>query len=175
MLESVKLRVRQVSLGHRKIGSELTNEHLEELLENGRNLRKSNAYPIECRVMLNHVWKMSKKQIETINRNRKRIQHEGTLPPSVPVEVINPYQSHPDFYSAIIPHDGITRAGYVKEIWIQSHTSELVEIGNQSYNIIDPYAHDTEQWIQGFILYPDNLVKLLPSQKIVVKYFHRSE
>ena len=174
MLESRKLRVRAVNLGHRKIGSELTNEHLEELLENGRNLRKSNAYPIKCEVKLNRVWKDSKHNIETIRQRREKEEQEGTLPPSVPIEPSR-YIKHWTPYPAIIPDGGITKQGYVREVWIQSYASKSVEIDNQSYDIIDPYVHDTEQWIQGFILGPNGLVKLLPSQRIIVKYFHRSE
>ena len=52
MLESRKLRVTGVGLGRRWISTDLSNEHLERCLKNGRNLRKSNAYPIKCRVTL---------------------------------------------------------------------------------------------------------------------------
>lgn len=174
MLELRKLRVREVNLGHRKIGSELTNEYLEKLLENGRNLRKSNAYPIKCEVKLNRIWKDSKHNIETTRQRREQRAQKGTLPPSVPIEPSH-YIHHWNPYPAIIPDGGITKQGYVREVWIQSHISKSVEIDNQSYDLIDPYVHDTEQWIQGFILDSDGLVKLLPSQRIVVKYFHRSK
>ena len=161
---------RQVNLGLRKVTYGDNNETLEKGLAFGRNLRKSNAYPIKCRVILNRVWKMSKEQIETINRNRKKMQQEGTLPPSVPVEVMTPYQSHWDPYPAIIPDGGISKDGYVKEVWIESY-AESTEIDNQPYKVTDPYAHDSEQWIQGFELAND--VFLLPHSKIVVKYYHK--
>ena len=45
----------------------------------------------------------------------------------------------------------------------------IIEIDNQHYGLIDPYAHNIEQWIQGFEL--DNVIQLLPSPKIVVKYY----
>ena len=89
---------------------------------------------------------------------------------SVPVKEWDPYQSHRDFFSARIPRDGITKDGYVKEVWIKSY-SKSIEIDNQSYTVTDPYAHDSEQWIQGFEL-ADN-VFLLPHSKIVVKYYHK--
>ena len=161
---------KEVNLGLRKTNYRDNNETLEKNLKVGRNLRKSNDYPIKCRVILNRVWKMSKEQIETINRNRKKWQQEGTLPPSVPVKEWDPYQSHRDFFSARIPRDGITKDGYVKEVWIKSY-SKSIEIDNQSYTVTDPYAHDSEQWIQGFEL-ADN-VFLLPHSKIVVKYYHK--
>ena len=45
-------------MGHRKIGTDLSNEHLEQLLENGRNIRKSKAYPIKCRLKLDRFWRI---------------------------------------------------------------------------------------------------------------------
>ena len=40
------------------------------------------------------------------------------------------------------------------------------------YDVIDSYVHDTEQWIQGFMLGDLTiLIDLLPSPKIVVKYY----
>ena len=161
---------KEVNLGLRKTNYRDNNETLEKHLAVGRNLRKSNTYPIKCRVILNRVWKMSKEQIETINRNRKKMKQEGTLPPSVPVKEWDPYQSHWDPYPAIIPRDGITKEGYVKEVWIKSY-GDSIEIDNQSYTITDPYAHDSEKWIQGFMLESD--VFLLPHSKIVVKYYHK--
>ena len=174
MLNSTRTYTREVNLGHRKVSSEINNEHLEELLENGRNLRKSNNYPINCRVQLNRVWRMSNEQIETINRNRKRYAQEGTLPPKVPLEVSDPYHRHWDPYFAMIPNGGISKRGYVKEVWIEYYI-DSIKIGNQSYDVIDPYVHDTEQWIQGFMLDATDLIKLLPSPKIVVRYFRKSE
>ena len=55
MLESI--HTRGVSLGHRKFQPIITNEEvLEEKLELGRNFRKSNSYPIYCRMKLNTVY-----------------------------------------------------------------------------------------------------------------------
>ena len=71
-------------------------------------------------------------------------------------------------YFAIIPTDGITRKGYVKEVWVEALTKPI-EIDNQHYELMDPYVHDIEQWIKGFEL--DNVIQLLPSPKIVVKYY----
>lgn len=155
-----RLITTQVNMGHRKIDSELSNKHLENLLENGRNLRKSKNFPIKCRLMLNRVWKMSEAQCETIRRNT------GSLP-------IHPYQEHwyPRF--TIIPTDGITRRGYVKEVWIEVF-AKSIEVDNQHYDLIDPYVHDIEQWIQGFMLDPTDSIQLLPSRKIVVKYYRPS-
>ena len=152
-----RLITTQVNMGHRKIDSELSNKHLEKLLENGRNFRKSKNFPIKCRLMLNRVWRMSEAQCETIRRNT------GSLP-------IYPYQEHwyPRF--AIIPTDGITRRGYVKEVWVKALTKPI-EIDNQDYNLIEPYIHDAAQWIQGFMLDSSDLIQLLPSPKIVVKYY----
>ena len=147
-------------MGHRKIGADLSNAHLEQLLENGRNLRKSKAYPIKCRLKLNRFWRMSNAQCETIRRNT------GSLP-------IYPYQEHWQPYFAIIPTDGITRRGYVKEVWVETYVKSI-EVDDQHYDLIDPYVHDTEQCIQGFMLDPNDLIQLLPSPKIVVKYYHPS-
>ena len=148
----------EVNMGHRKIGDELSNEHLEKLLEKGRNLRKSKDLPITCRMILNRVWRMSETQCETIRRNT------GSLP-------IYPYQEHWYPHFAIIPTDGITRRGYVKEVWVEAYIKSI-EVDNQHYDLIDPYVHDTEQWIRGFEL--DNVIQLLPSPKIVVKYYRPS-
>ncbi len=149
----------QVNMGHRKVAAELSEERLEKFLENGRKLKRSKAYPIKCRLKLNRVWKMSEEQCETILRNT------GSPP-------IYPYQHRWSPYVAIIPTGGITRRGYVKEVWIEDYTKSI-EIDNQHYELIDPYVHDTEQWIQGFMLDSTDLIKLLPSPKIVVKYFRR--
>ena len=86
------------------------------------------------------------------------------------------YQRHWHPHYAIIPTDGITRRGYVKEVWVEAFTKSI-EIDNQHYDLIDPYLsaiHDTEQWIEGFEL--DNVIQhaLLPSPKIVVKYYRHS-
>ena len=152
-----RLITTQVNMGHRKIDSELSNKHLEKLLKNGSNLRKSKTFPIKCRLVLNRVWKMSEAQCETIHRNT------GSLP-------IYPYQEHWYPHFAIIPTDGITRTGYVKEVWVEARIKPI-EVDNQHYDLIDPYVHDSEQWIQGFMLDPTDSIQLLPSPKIVVKYY----
>ena len=120
---------RQVRLGHRKVIYGDNNETLEKHLAVGRNLRKSDAYPIKCRVKLNRVWKDSKENIEATRRNRERMEREGTLPPSVPIEPSH-YISHWTPFRAIIPDGGITKDGYVIEAWIDSY-SESIEIDNQ--------------------------------------------
>ena len=61
---------------------------------------------------------------------------------------------------AMIPPDGISKKGYVKEAWIE-YVTESVEIDNHSYDIMTPEAHDTKQRIQEFILDSNNLIKLL--------------
>ena len=151
-----RLITTQVNMGHRKIDSELSNEYLEKKLEKGRNLRKSKAYPIKCRLQLNRTWRMSEAQCEAIHRNT------GSSP-------IYPYQEHWQPYFAIIPTDGITERGYVKKVWVKALTKPI-EIDNQHYDLIDPYVHDIEQSIQGFMLDSSDLIQLLPSSKIVVKY-----
>lgn len=111
----------------------LNREHLKPLLENGRKLRKSKVYPIECRFRLtdSHHW-----------------------------------QSH----CAIIPPGGISEKGSVKEVWVE-YVTESVEIDNQDYELMIPHFHHSRQWIQEFMLDSDDSIKLLPSPKIVVKYF----
>ena len=165
--------ISQVNLGHRKVIHGTTKESvsLEKHLENGRNLRKSNTSPIKCEVKLNRVWKDSKHNIETTRHNLRRKEKEGTLPPHISVEP-SLYNDHWQTYTAIIPAGAITSKGYVKEVWIEDYP-ESVTIDNQSYEIINPYVHNTEQWIQGFKLGID--VFLLPSPKIVVKYYHEKK
>lgn len=92
MSDSRKLRVTGVGLGRRWISTDLSNEYLERCLENGCNLRKSNAYPIKCRVTL--------------------LSGEGRTD-------LHP---HRDFEFAIIPAGGITKEGYVKEAWIKCYS-----------------------------------------------------
>ena len=165
--------IRQVNLGHRKVtyGTIKQSVFLQKHLENGRNLRKSNTSPIKCEVKLNRVWKASKDYIEKTRCNLKRKEQEGTLPNYISVEP-SPYNEHWQTYSAIIPAGGITKTGYVKEVWIEDYP-ESITIDNQSYEIINPYAHNTEQWIQGFKVKNDGF--LLPSPKIVVKYYHEKK
>lgn len=161
----------EVKLGHRKISDRLKKEYKEKRLKDGRNLSKSNAYPIKCEVKLNRVWKDSEHNIKTTRHNRQRMEQEGTLPPSIPIEPSH-YNEHWQYYSAIIPDGGITSKGYVKEVWIEDYR-ESITIDNQSYEIITAYAHNTEGWIQGFKVGID--VFLLPSPKIVVKYYHEKK
>ena len=164
----------EVSLGRRKIATKRDNGRLEELLEKGRKLRKSNAYPIECQVKINRVWKAHKSNIERNRSKRQKMLQEGTLPPSVSIEPSH-YNEHWQTYPAIIPAGGISKAGYVTEVWIRTFRGTTIEINNRSYEVINPLAHDTEHWIQGFVLNSDGLMKLLPSPKIVVKYFRELE
>lgn len=123
---------REVNLGRSKVIYGDNNETLEKGLAVGRSLRKSDAYPIKCRVILNRVWKMSKEYIETTNRNRKKMQREGTLPPSVPVEVLDTYHRHWNPYPARIPAGGINKDGFVKEVWIKSYSRDSISIDNCS-------------------------------------------
>ncbi len=72
---------------------------------------------------------------------------------------------------ALIPPGGISKKGYVKEVWVE-YVAESVEIDNQSYDLMTPYIHRTKQGIQEFILASDNSIKLLPNpDEIVIKYF----
>ena len=67
------------------------------------------------------------------------------------------YQLH-----AMIPPDGISKKGYVKEVWIK-YVTESVEIDNQPYDLMTPEVHDTKQRIQEFMLDSDGLIKLVPT------------
>ena len=72
---------------------------------------------------------------------------------------------------ALIPPGGISKKGYIKEVWIEC-IAESVEIDNQSYDLMTPYIHSTKQRIQEFILDSDNSIKLLPNpDEIAIKYF----
>lgn len=163
-------RAKQVNLGHRKVAFEPSEERIERILEDGRNLRKSKTYPMRCTVQLNRVSRISKEDIEIIRINREKTG--DSLPEGVPKEIQYPYRNDRDFYSAIIPTDGISKEGYVKEVWIEVFIKS-VEIDNQCYDLIDPFVHNTEQWIQGFEM--NSGVWLLPSPKIVVKYLQTTE
>lgn len=163
------MSIREVSLGRRK-KKEGNNQNLQHFLENGRNLRKSKAYPITCEIRINRVWKRSKKQRETIQLNLDKMAQEGKIDEYTASLPIDRDQELYKSYPAIIPTDGITREGYVKEVWASADIRS-VEIGNQHYTLIDPFVHDSEQWIQGFTLDTTNLIRLLPSREIVVKYY----
>ena len=113
---------------------------------------------------------MSKKQIETIQLNLNKKAQEGKIDEYEASLPIDRDQEHWKFYPAIIPADGINRDGYVKEVWVKAIT-KTVEIDNQHFTIMDPFVHDSEQWIQGFILDATNLIHLLPSREIEVKYY----
>ena len=158
-----------VNLGRRSIGVGINNETSARNLENGRKLRKSDAYPIHCQVQLKREWKDSKHTIETIRRNRQGMDQEGKRPDSVPIEPL-PDNSKTYLYDAIIPAGGISQRGYEKKAWIRGYP-ERKKFGNQSYQIIDPYVHNKEQWIQGFQV--DVGVFLLPSRRIKVKYYYK--
>ena len=158
-----------VNLGRRYIGVGINNETSARNLEHGRKLRKSDAYPIHCQVQLKREWKDSKHNIETTRRNRQRMDQEGTRHDSVPIEPLS-YNSKPYLYDAIIPAGGISQRGYVRKVWIRGYPKRK-KICNQSYQIIDPYVHNIEQWIEGFKV--DVGVFLLPSRQIKVKYYHK--
>lgn len=161
--------IREVNLGRRRM-REGNNENLKRLLEYGQDLRKSKDYPINCEIILNRVWKRSKKQIETIQLNLNKMVKEGKIDEYTASLPIDRYQNHWKLYPAIIPTDGISREGYVIEVWVNAITKS-VEIDNQPYVLIDPFVHDSEQWIKGFTLDSTNLICLLPSREIVVKYY----
>ena len=74
------------------------------------------------------------------------------------------YQLH-----AMIPPDGISKKGYVKEVWVE-YVTESVEIDNQPYDIMTPEAHDTKQRIQEFMLDSDNVIKLLPDPNKIQEF-----
>ena len=62
---------------------------------------------------------------------------------------------------AMIPPDGISKKGYVKEVWVE-YVPESVKVNNKLYDLIIPEAHNTKQRIQEFVLDSDDLIKLLP-------------
>ena len=62
---------------------------------------------------------------------------------------------------AMIPPDGISKKGYVKEVWVE-YVTESVKVNNKPYDLIIPEAHNTKQRIQEFVLDSDDLIKLLP-------------
>ena len=76
----------------------------------------------------------------------------------------NHYQLH-----AMIPPDGISKKGYVTEVWVESAT-EPVEIDNQRYDLMTPRAHDTKQRVQEFMLDSNNLIKLLSDPDEIRKF-----
>ncbi len=136
---------KEVSLGHRKVSKEPVMDHLTKCLENGRALKESNAYPINCQAILYDYTPQRK----------------------------NPTQPHPwmDFYHAVIPKDGICSDGYVKEVWIEYFINSE-EIDGQCYNVICPYVHDPDIVIGHFeVNGMDGDPSLLPSPEIVVKYY----
>ena len=70
---------------------------------------------------------------------------------------------------AMIPPDGISKSGYVKEVWVE-YVTESVEIDNQPYDLMTPEAHDTKQRIQEFMLDSDNVIKLLPDPNKIQEF-----
>ncbi len=112
----------------------LDKEYLKPLLENGRKLRKSKAYPIKCKFRITD-------------------------------------DHHCQLHCAIIPPGGISKGGYVKEVWIECMT-ESVEIDNRNYDLVIPHVHYSRQQIQEFMLDSDDSIKLLPNpDEMVIKYF----
>ncbi len=136
---------REVSLGHRKVSKEPVTDHLAEGLENGRTLKESNAYPINCQVILYDYTPQREEPI-----------HPAPLM---------------DFYHAIIPQDGICSEGYVKEVWIEYFINSE-EINGKYYNVICPYVHEPNIVIGNFEVNGiDGVSFLLPSPEIIVKYY----
>lgn len=135
---------RQVSLGHRKVSKEPVTDYLTECLNNGRALKESNSYPINCQAYI---------------YDYRRQREDPTHP------------EHLDLERATIPQDGICSDGYVKEVWIEcSINSE--EINGKCYNVICPYIHDPDKVIRSFeVNGMDGKSFLLPSPEIVVKYY----
>ena len=70
---------------------------------------------------------------------------------------------------AMIPPDGISKKGYVKEAWL-GYVPESVKINNQSYDLMTPEVHDAKRQIQEFILNSDDLIKLLPNPDEIQKF-----
>gem|GEM_PF-1818422 len=153
----------------------MRDEVKERLLENGRNLRKSKKHII-CQVQTISIRKYSKEYIETVNRNRKIAEQKGELPPEVPLQLIHRHAEDLDFDSAIIPPGGISKKGYVNEAWIEYYI-DSIQINNKSYDIINPYFHNTKSRIVLFEICDNkNQRSLLPSpNKLVVKYFKEKE
>ena len=109
----------QVNMGHRKVVSNMSKEHSERLLENGRELRKSKVYPIKCSLKLNNVSKMSKAEWEGVRLNREKMVQDGKLAPYEASLPVSPYSYHWVPHYAIIPRGGISKKGYVKEVWVE--------------------------------------------------------
>ena len=163
-----KTRVDRVYLGHRKFSRFDSNEKEERRLENGRNLRKTEA-PIECKFRIMHSYEMSEEKIEKINRNLMKRRTGFNF------RRWRGRYACWTTYGAIIPVDAISKGGYVKEAWVLG-CSKRVKIGNQSYEVIEPYIHDPKQAIQGFVLDPDpdsDDIALLPSAEIIIKYLRK--
>ena len=165
-----KTRVDRVYLGHRKFSRFPSSEKDERNLENGRNLRKTET-PIECKIRIFHEYGMSEEKIEAINRNlmKRRTGFNFRCWRN------RKYSTHWTTYGAIIPVGAISKGGYVEEAWVLG-CSKRVEIGNQSYEVIEPYIHDPQQAIQGFVLDTDpesDDIALLPSAKIIIKYLRK--
>ena len=70
---------------------------------------------------------------------------------------------------AMIPPDGISKKGYVTEIWVE-YATEPVEIDNQPYDLMTPGVHDTKQRVQEFMLDSNNLIKLLSDPDEIQKF-----
>lgn len=63
----------------------------------------------------------------------------------------------------------ISKKGYVKNIWIaQRH--KKVEYNSKEHIFIDPFLHNSDSWIHGFITSGDGLIRLLASKSIKSSY-----
>ena len=117
------------------------------------------------RVILN----LDKEYLKPLLENGRKLRKSKTYPVKCRFQLVNGHDCQ--FHYAIIPPDGISKNGYVKEIWVE-YIAESVEVDNQSYDLMTPYIHSTKQRIQEFILDSDNSIKLSPNPDgIVIKYF----
>lgn len=116
------------------------------------------------RVILN----LDKEYLKPFLENGCKLRKSETFPIKCRFQLVN----GPDcqLHYAIIPPDGISKKGYVQEVWIE-YVTESVELDNQDYDIMTPVHHSRHR-IQEFILDSDDSIKLLPNpDEIVVKYF----
>ncbi len=114
-------------------------QYFQKCLEYGVNLLNKGELPIICSIKCDHVSALSSER------------------------------GHWMTYSVVIPENGISKKGYVKNIWIaQRH--EKVEYDSKEHIFIDPFLHNSNSWIHGFITSGDNLTRLLASKSIKSSY-----
>lgn len=114
------------------------------------------------RVILN----LDKEYLKPLLENGRKFKKcEACLKCRLRLTDSNDYQLH-----AMIPPDGISKKGYVNEVWVE-YVTKSIEINNQDYELMIPEVHHSGRWIQEFRLDSDGS-KLLPNpNKIVVKYY----